>query len=379
MKRQQQQSKPKSKRDEVWKKIKGVTGLYQYRSSGTFFANVRKSGKLHTESLHTKDGQTARRLLRDFKARLDRTDARFGKISFVDWLEQHYQPALKGAESTLTGKARIIGRVKETWVAARTLPMADLKPSQVERWLNEQYGNWTAGTFNGALTVIRDALERAVQDRALLQNPAAQLKYAKRARPVRLTPSWEEFCCIVRDVRSQRFNATSQESADFIEACRMLGLGQAELAGMKREHVDLEAGRVLVFRKKTRTPFFIPLYPQARALVTRLCQNKRHHERLFEIDQARRALRNACKRLGYPMYSHRALRRCFIVRCLELGIDAKTVSEFQGHVDGGVLVMQVYSHVRPAHAQRMAQLLTVEQPPNVIQLEAGENQASVSA
>ena len=57
MKRQQQQaaSKPKRERDEVWKKIKSVTGLYQYRNSRTFFANVRKSGKLHTESLHTKE------------------------------------------------------------------------------------------------------------------------------------------------------------------------------------------------------------------------------------------------------------------------------------------------------------------------------------
>jgi hypothetical protein len=38
MKRQQQQvaSKPKRKRDGVWEKIKGVTGLYRYRSSCTF-------------------------------------------------------------------------------------------------------------------------------------------------------------------------------------------------------------------------------------------------------------------------------------------------------------------------------------------------------
>jgi hypothetical protein len=83
MKRQQQQgaSKPKRKRDKVWEKIKGTTGLYRYKSSRTFFANVRKSGKLHTESLRTKDLATAKRLLRDFKARLDQASGgSFGHI-----------------------------------------------------------------------------------------------------------------------------------------------------------------------------------------------------------------------------------------------------------------------------------------------------------
>jgi len=77
--------KPKRNKDEVWEKIKGTTGLYRYRSSGTFFANVRKSGKLYTESLRTKDRATAKRLLRDFKARLERTDPKFGKVSFANY------------------------------------------------------------------------------------------------------------------------------------------------------------------------------------------------------------------------------------------------------------------------------------------------------
>lgn len=90
MKRQQQQASKlnRSKREALWEKIKSVTGLYRYKSSGTYFANVRKSGKLHTESLHTKDRATAKRLLRDFKQKLERTDPKFGKISFADWLEQ---------------------------------------------------------------------------------------------------------------------------------------------------------------------------------------------------------------------------------------------------------------------------------------------------
>jgi hypothetical protein len=46
-----------------------------------------------------------------------------------------------------------------------------------------------------------------------------------------------------------------------------------------------------------------------------------------------------------------------ITRCLELGVDPKTVAAWQGHVDGGVLVMRVYSHVRPIHSRTMAALV----------------------
>jgi site-specific recombinase XerD len=70
------------------------------------------------------------------------------------------------------------------------------------------------------------------------------------------------------------------------------------------------------------------------------------------------------------------LRRCFITRALELGIDVKTVAEFQGHKDGGQLILSTYSHVRQPHAQRMAQLLTETRPENVIELKGDEEAAS---
>src|SRR5262249_11876241 len=131
----------------------------------------------------------------------------------------------------------------------------------------------------------------------------------KRATPIRLTPSFEEFKAIVADIRAQRFNADAEESGDFVEALGLLGLGQAELSAITRADVDLAAGRIIVLRRKTSVGFVIPLYPQARELVEKLCAGKRHSERLFAIDDARKALRNACKRLNLPAYSHRALRR----------------------------------------------------------------------
>ena len=72
---------------------------------------------------------------------------------------------------------------------------------------------------------------------------------------------------------------------------------------------------------------------------------------------ARRALAAACQRLGLPIYTPRSLRRMFITRCIEKGIDVKVIAQWQGHRDGGKLILGTYSHVRNTHAEDMAKLL----------------------
>ena len=65
-----------------------TVGLYEWLPSGTYFANVWSHGKVYRESLVTKDLAIAKRKLRDHRARLDRTNPRYGKISLVKWLEE---------------------------------------------------------------------------------------------------------------------------------------------------------------------------------------------------------------------------------------------------------------------------------------------------
>jgi integrase len=244
--------------------------------------------------------------------------------------------------------------------------MADLKPTEVERWLVAEFGSWSSGYYNSALMLVRDALEKAVADRALTANPAAGLKYRKRTKPIRLTPTFEQFQAIIADVRNQKFNADSQDSADFLEFLGLAGLGQAEASSLTRAHVNFESGTMICFRHKTRSGFAVPIYPQLRPLLERLCEGKRPNERLFALKQARKALRQACKRLEYPNFTQRSLRRMFITRALELSIDVQTISRWQGHVDGGKLILDTYGHVSAVHSNRMAQMMTSEVPGNVV-------------
>jgi integrase len=355
-----------------WVKVsKSIAGLYQYRPNGVYHAMIRRRGRLYHESLKTTDLAFAKRKFDELKRRLDRTEPRWGKITFVRWLEDNYLPTLRGSKATLAEKQRVVRRVKDKWVSARTQPMRDITESQLLAFLNQQFGGWSAAYWNLALSVLRDALALAVRDRVLIESPAAHLTYRKRQRPIRLTPTFEQFKAIIADVRSQPFNADALDSADFLEFLGLAGLGQAEASALKREHVDLAAGRIVVFRQKTSQGFAIPIYPQLRPLIEKLCQGKKSSDFLFPIVQARKALAGAVKRLGLPNFTQRSLRRMFITQALERGIDVQTIARWQGHRDMGQLILSTYGHVRTEHSDRMARMMTTEQPPNVLPITQG--------
>ena len=349
----------------VWTRVKRQHGLYRYNPSGQFFARVRFKGKLYRRRLGTDDLEYAKRKLREFRNDLERTDHTKGNDSFAKVLDD-YATTLNGAEGELTKKRALIEKIKATFFGATSLPLRMVKPSQVEKWLTKYYGRFSASAYNSALTLIRQALDLAVRDRIIIENPIAHLKYRRREKPIRLTPAFEQFEQIVSDIRSQRFNADSKASGDFLEAMGLLGLGQAELSAIKRSDVDLTRGQIIVYRRKTDQGFAIPLYPQARPLIEKLCEGKAHDERLFQIDDTRKALGSACRRLKFPPFSQRSFRRMFITRAIERGVDVKVIAEWQGHRDGGTLILRTYSHVRPVHSNRMAQLMTTEEPANVV-------------
>jgi integrase len=184
---------------------------------------------------------------------------------------------------------------------------------------------------NGWLFARQTALYggRAVRDRIITLSPAAHLRSAKREKPIRLTPTFEQFEAIIADVRSQPFNADAQDSADFLQFLGLAGLGQAEASSLMRGDVDLTSGQIITYRHKTSTGFAIPIFPQIRPLLESLCEGKAHGERVFKISDARKALAGACRRLGYPNFSQHTLRRMFITRAIERGVDVKVIAEWQ--------------------------------------------------
>ena len=352
----------------TWEKVSHAIGLYRYAANGQYFARVRFGGKLYRKSLETDDKALAKRRLAEYRRALERTDAASGNKSFAAVLDD-YRATLIGAKSTVEDKNVIIDKIKSTLFGAETLPLRELRPSQLKAWLAKHYGHKSASYYNSALMLIRDALQTAVRDRVIAENPARELKYRKRKTPIRLTPTWEQFKQIVAEIRAQKFNQVAQQSGDLIEFLGLAGLGAAEAAALTPADVDFGAGRIVAYRQKTNAGFAVPIYPQLRPLLERLCAGKAHNERLFQLADARKALTNACIRLGFPHFTHRSLRRMFITRAIERGVDVKVIAQWQGHRDGGKLILDTYSHVRQPHSERMAALMVDGEPENVVPME----------
>jgi len=66
---------------------------------------------------------------------------------------------------------------------------------------------------------------------------------------------------------------------------------------------------------------------------------------VFHIHDAKKALKAACERLGYPNFSQRNIRQCLILRLWKAGVDKKLIAKWQGHQDGGQLIMDTYTEV----------------------------------
>jgi integrase len=344
--------------------------LYKYESSGVYFAHVRSSGKLHRKSLETTDRKLADRLLRDFRRKISRIDSGLGKTTLAEMCDKYLETIEHLSESTKKARRGIISRLKKTFLGADALPLGEIKPSQVKAWLAKRAGKLSASHYNTFVTTLRDIFALAVEDRYIADSPCVGLKYRTREKPIRLTPSFEEFKAIVADIRAQPFNADAKDSGDFVEFIGLAGVGQAEAAGLTRKDVNFKAGQMQFFRHKTRQAFTIPIYPQVRPLLEKLCDGLNPDDKVFPIKSAKKALVGACSRLRLPHYTHRSFRRMFITRAIERGVDVKVIAEWQGHRDGGKLILDTYSHVRSAHSHRMAQLMTDQEPENVVRIAA---------
>ena len=341
--------------------------LYRYSPSGVYYARVKRGGKETKRSLQTTDRRLAQRRLRDFRDNQQQVDRARGNATLAQLCDRWLATKTNAKPKTLGTKTHVVKQIKAGWPGGVTKRLRDIVPSQADLFLAKfEFG---AASQNAFVTVLRELFDFAVRDNCIAKSPCAHLKFRKREKPIRPTPTFEQFKAIIVDVRAQQFNADAQDSADFLEFLGLAGLGQAEASSLTRADVEFEANRIITFRHKTATGFAIPLFPQLRSLLERLCEGKAHDERVFKLNNAKKALAGACRRLGYAPFSQHSLRRMFVTRAIEKGADVQVIAQWQGHKDGGKLILDTYSHVNPVHSQRMAELMTESKPENVIALQ----------
>ena len=331
--------------------------LYRYSSNAVYYARIKVNGKEIRRSLETTDRDLAKRRLSALKDEQTQIDHSKSKLTLRELCDQFLKTVQHQKPKTLERKAHIVGRIKRDWPTGSNSQVSKIKPTDVQLWL--ACYNLGPVSRNLHLAGLKQILKMAVADGVISRSPAENIAQVKLSSPIRETPTFDEFKAIVADIRNQRFSNGAQESADFVEFLGLAGLGQAEATSLRWSDIDWERGTVRTFRHKTQAGFVIPLYPQLRPVLERRRNSDGHSENglVFRIKSAKKAITGACRRLGLQNYTHRSFRRMFITRAIELGVDVKVIAEWQGHKDGGKLILDTYSHVNPVHSQKMARLM----------------------
>ena len=330
--------------------------LYRNPTSGTYYAIIKVRGKQIKKSLETNNLPEARRKLKDYRISVIRIDHKAARNTLA-----HYAGLLIGGgkvDRFAKNKKRIVDLIVEKWPGGSSVPIAAVKASDVRLFMQATGDGKGWSYYNFILGIVKNCFIAALDDRAILEIPGERdRKRGKKddscwarmkiTRPVRLTPTMDQFRAIVDSIRSQQFADTREEAADFVEAQGCLGLGQAELINLRWQSVDLKNNTISVLRIKTNTPFEIPIYPQAKALIERRKKitGTEPETPVFTIKDAKVAVSAACRRLKFPPFSQRSFRRMFVTTALENGVNVKTIASLQGHKDGGKLILDTYSHV----------------------------------
>jgi integrase len=360
--------------------------LYQNSGSKTYFAIVWHKGKTHKSNLGTTDRAEAKRKLAAFIADLDKVDSEGAKMTVAAFVDRYL--ATLGAQSavTTTKKSQMAKEIRNAFGERKA---RSITSSDVLKWRSglrsiRCKGLLGPNTRNKYLRTIRAIFHLAVNDRLLASSPVAGIKEERLPKPIRDTPTFAEFTAIVTSIRIQPWSDTAGESSDFVEFLGLAGLGLAEANSLTWADVHFDRNEIITFRHKTATGFRIPIYPQLRPLLIKRLKLATDENggveppltrRVFHVADPKKAIENACVRLKYvrlkgerevARYSSRSFRRMFITQAIERGIDVGVVADWQGHRDGGKLILSTYRHARTSHGDAMATRMTLERPANVI-------------
>lgn len=335
----------------LYVKMPGVVGLYRQAVSGRYYGVKKIKGKRRERSLETTDRKIAERRLKEWIASLEKVDTEVEKTT-LGQLRASFIAVNKGkSESSQCINEGVLREFDRWWPHGTDFQVRNIRPSHLEEWLAIQERRLKNTTYNRYAGVLKQMFELAVKDRIIAESPfdrvATRWKKPQRRKPH--IPTVEQFEAIVADIRSQKYSRHAQDTADFVEFLGLAGLGQAEVGSLTWGDVDFDQGRMSVRRHKTDVRFIVPIYPHLRPLMERLhakAGTKATPSALvFKIKDAKRALNGACERLNLPHFSQRNLRQCLIMRLWKLGVDKKLIAKWQGHQDGGQLIMDTYTEV----------------------------------
>ena len=338
-------------KEPTYLKVAHVPGLYRHSRSGRYYACKKVGGIRRERSLQTADRKIAERRLKEWIGNLEKVDAEVEKTTLGQLIERFLKVTGGMAHNTHVTNDAIIRHFLAWWPHGKDYQVRQIRPSMLDEWLAHEEPRLRNVTYNRYAGFLKQLFDIAVKDRIIPESPAKLLRQGwKKPQAVkRQVPSVAQFEAIVADIRAQVNSAHAQDAGDFVEFLGLAGLGQAEASSLTWGDVDWERGRINVRRHKTDTRFVVPIYDHLRPLLTIMNRARRGKRSaaslLFKIKDAKKALGAACERLKLPAFCQRSLRQHLIMRLWKAGVDKKLIAKWQGHQDGGQLILDTYTEV----------------------------------
>lgn len=334
-------------------KIPNVIGLYRHVASGRYYGVKKVKNKRKERSLGTTDRKIAERRMAEWLASLERVDTEVEKTTFNELAKSYLAINTGKSEST----QYIIRSTIDDFAKFMSLrglhnpQVRHIRTQHLELWLSGLESQHRNTSYNRYAGVLRGLFRFAVNDKIIAESPFERVRtpWKKPEDVVRRVPTMEQFKAIVASVRNMRISRFGNDTANFLEFLCYAGVGQAEASSLTWGDIDFQRGRIYYRRHKTNRRFSTPIFPDLNDLLQRLLKKHGGHpqgnERVLAILDGRIALRNACARLNLPHFTQRNIRQLHIKQLWKAGVDKKLIAAWQGHQDGGKLIMDTYTEV----------------------------------
>lgn len=302
-------------------------------------------------------------------------------MTFGEWLDFWYQNYSKPKLRPTTQMGYENAIYKHIIPALGKIPLDELTSNDLQQFYadlkkegrlirTELYGEGVSvRTVWSCHTRIRTALERAVQDRLIRVNPAADCK---------LPPQNKKELKVLTREEMQRFLIQAKEEGYFELFLLELatGLRRGEILALQWDDLDFATGALRIQRQvyrangklvvsapKTKAAFRTIVLPPSLVEVLKEYKKEMTSRWMFPspvkddspLDPAtcRKRLQTILEHAGCKRVRFHDLRHVFVTTALESGMDVKTLATIIGHVSVAT-TLNIYTHVTDAMRQTAA-------------------------